>query len=354
MLTLRDWARFPLTFWSASVILTVSVIFSELIASYFEMSSGWANDNTAEWRPLTSLHSTPQVTWSVWGVILSLFWLILQNELTFDAKSPNRWRIPYLNQKFACFSWPWHLGHQKSHEEECNWERNPPWAVLIFSAPTLRWACQALLESPWSLLRCLEHPAVYSHPEPWPCPAPFQAFELWPCRYSPCSLTRYLWTWHLSQWRLLRLLLLTREGWTRDSLWLQDTQWPLLTIREMTVWHHQMTLVVEHEVLYDHEQTYWCLLLFEDESPIWTFFPLLMMMWLSSLSLTWISPWSPVLWSWPALLPCPKKWRYAHRMWTWPESWKSPETRLPDLSMDLDLILWSVHAFEHETCDNDS
>ena len=32
---------------------------------------------------------------------------------------------------------------------------------------------------------------------------------------------------------------------------------------------------------------------------------------------------------------------------------KSPETRWPDLIMDLDLDLWSLHAFEHETHDND-
>ena len=32
---------------------------------------------------------------------------------------------------------------------------------------------------------------------------------------------------------------------------------------------------------------------------------------------------------------------------------KSPETRWPDLIMDLDSDLWNLHAFEHETHDND-
>ena len=33
---------------------------------------------------------------------------------------------------------------------------------------------------------------------------------------------------------------------------------------------------------------------------------------------------------------------------------KSPETRWPDLIIDLDLDPWSLHAFEHETHDNDN
>ena len=103
------------------------------------------------------------------------------------------------------------------------------WAVLIFSALVLKWACRALPESPWFLLWCLGHLEVCSHLEFWPCLVPSEVFERWLCQRSPCSLTGYLWTWHLSQWRFLRLLQLIREEWTRDSLWLRDTQWPLLT-----------------------------------------------------------------------------------------------------------------------------
>ena len=77
---------------------------------------------------------------------------------------------------------------------------------------------------------------------------------------------------------------------------------------------------------------------------------MMMMMWLSSSSLTWWSSWSCVLWSWPALLPCRNGWRNVHRTWTWPE----PENKLTRSDYELDLDLWSLHAFEHETHDNDN
>ena len=154
------WARFPLTFWSARVILTVSEIFSELTASYFEMSSSQWLYCWVTW-PLTSPHSTPPVTWSAWGVTQFLFSLIPQNELTFVTKSLVRWLPLNLSQKLAWFSWPWHLGHLKSHEAVCIWESNPPWAELISSAPILLWGRWSPLESPWSLLWDLESPEFF-------------------------------------------------------------------------------------------------------------------------------------------------------------------------------------------------
>ena len=285
MLTLRDWA-FPLKCEGA---------LDRSSQNWPLRSLRWvpASVSTAEWHSLTSLHSTPPVTWSAWRVRPFWFSLTPQNELTFVAKSPIRWQPLSLSQKFEWFSWPWHLGHLRSHEAMCTRERNLFCARLTSSAPILIWFevdnlllnlfdlfCEIL--NILRLIFCLSLDLVLLFLELLCSGFVDVLYVLWQDPFEHDVFLNDIF------WGCCSLI---GEGWTHDSLWLPGTQWLLLTTREMTAWHHQMRSVEEHGVPDDREQTYWHLLLPWGGSPIWTSFSLLMMMWLSSSSLTWWLLW---------------------------------------------------------------